>query len=141
LLLLCASPNGSLSTPVTRSPSLPSARSVFGTRRYVAHEALPPHAIGPRCQLVNVLLPIRSPQSLLHPPPPVKGHGHQTFLLHFRRTLVAPRLPGALRSRRPSLKEPRKVTTESLLCQVDGCRTEAQFAYPYLSGRHLPDSK
>jgi hypothetical protein len=41
----------------------------------------------------------------------------------------------------PSLKEPRKVTFESLLCQVDGCRTEAQFAYPYLSGRHLPDSK
>jgi hypothetical protein len=73
LLLLCASPNGSLGTPVTRSPSLPSTRSVFGTRRDVAHEALPPPAIRPRCQLVNVLLPFRSPQSLLHPLSPVKG--------------------------------------------------------------------
>ena len=63
-------------------------------------QALPPPAIRPRCQLVNVLLPFRSPQSLLHAPSPVKGHGRSAFLLRFRRAIVATWLPRALRSRR-----------------------------------------
>ena len=66
--------------PTTHSPEwalLPasSARSVFGTRqgRPVRSAPVAPPRIRPRRQLVNVLPPFRSPQSLLHSPSPVKG--------------------------------------------------------------------
>ena len=139
--LLCASPNGSLNTPVTRNPSLPSARSVFGTRRDVTDRRcrLPLSVLG--ASLSTCCSRFGARRAYSTPRPLSRATGDRRFCSASAAPSSLPGCPGRSGRVGASLKEPHKVTTESLLCQVEGGGAESPLVLPHLTRCQRQDHK
>ena len=146
-LACCVRAHGSVPQPPSRrrppgTRPIRSLRLRHPTRWHLGLVAVTTRPIRPRRQLVNVLLPVLEPAEPTVPPLTLSR------VLSDRRlgsATVAPSSPPGCPGRSghvsPSLKEPRKVTTYRLLCQVSRRRSRQTFALPHRRGCQRQDCK
>ena len=118
-----------------------SARSVFGTRRDVTDRRcrLPLSVLG--ASLSTCCSRFGARRAYSTPRPLSRAMGDRSFCSASAAPSSLPGCPGRSGRVGASLKEPHKVTTESLLCQVEGGRAESPILLPRPTRRQQQDCK